>query len=110
MAATKRKRLPRITLAQRRKRIAANLRELVMSSRVSERRPIVETIVDAGLRIMGDVDGMDTENAIVVFPDDGTLSVMLAITEHAEKTGLDVDEICERLVQRLQEEPIASLN
>jgi hypothetical protein len=75
---------------------------LLMDANEADRGALAEFMVDTSLTLLGKVKNMDTQSAMVVFPDDGTLHMYQAIMEHADETGIDIEEICEALISTLK--------
>jgi hypothetical protein len=71
---------------------------------------VAEHVCDIGIDLLGLVTGVDAENAVVVFPDDGVARLLSLIHEREAATQVPSEQIIERLIQQLNDEAAAMAN
>lgn len=100
----------KVSLKARKKLLEATLEQIVMAARPRQRIALAEHIHNIGLELIGHMHGVDTQNAVVFFPDDATARLIQTIAQHEQMTGIEHEQICDNLIAKLTEVNASQLN
>lgn len=95
--------IPQLGLKQRKRLIADTLELMVSKSRPKDQAAIAEHIVDIGIELLGLAYGVDSNSAMLVFPDDDVSRLIMSIDQHERATGVSCTETIEALISKLGE-------
>lgn len=99
-----------LDVEQRKAVISEALEAFVVHSPDEDKIEIAEHIHNIGLELVGLTHGINTDNAMVVFPDDDVARLVQVIDQHSAETGLPGDAIVDRLIAQLAIKPAAGFN
>lgn len=93
-----------LTLDERKKAVLDALEGYMKTTPPDEREEFAEHIHGVGLELLGMVTGIETDNAMVVFPDDPLIQLINLVDHKARANAVPIENVINGLVEQLSKD------